>query len=191
MTRADFSCRTGKGNGPFSPTAPSDNTAPLDIEREPWLTILCRNAVASHQRNSAATTCFAGAANALPGPTALSPPNKLNADTIGLHFMNVDGKYPKLTTAAAMIFGHLATRNTIDLEPEQVANMWRGMISRLAPHKPAPAEVHHSTVQGFTIGVGVYRAHAGLVESLYPKGWIRPKTSTRKSARPLFALKAN
>ncbi|MCA9961480.1 MAG: NOL1/NOP2/sun family putative RNA methylase [Anaerolineales bacterium] len=164
-----------------SPTTPSDNTAPLDIEREPWLTILCeRYGFTPAQFSSYHLFRWSRKRLYLVQQHHL-PPNKLNADTIGLHFMNVDGKYPKLTTAAAMIFGHLATRNTIDLEPEQVANY-------VARHdfKISATQASHCTgtgyiilrYQGFTMGVGVYRAHAGLVESLYPKGWIRENIYT-------------
>ncbi|MCA9973114.1 MAG: methyltransferase domain-containing protein, partial [Anaerolineales bacterium] len=102
---------------------------------------------------------------------AVPPP-----DALGMHFMNVDGKYPKLTTAAAMRFGHLAARNWIDLTPPQAAAFFARQDFSLPAAQAAGCSGTGYVLlryRGYILGVGVYRARQGLLESLYPKGWRR------------------
>jgi NOL1/NOP2/fmu family ribosome biogenesis protein len=75
-----------------------------------------------------------------------------------------------------MQFGKAATRNIIDLEPEQVqAFMNRedfGITAVQSTHSTGTGYIilrYH----GFPLGIGVHRPAQGIVESLYPKGWAR------------------
>ncbi|MCA9932845.1 MAG: RNA methyltransferase [Ardenticatenaceae bacterium] len=97
-------------------------------------------------------------------------------DAVGMFFMHIDGKYPKWTTGAAQLFGRYATRQVVDLEPEQAqAYLARQDCGLLAQQTAVCNGTGYALVryQGIPLGVGVYRARQGLLESLFPKGWAR------------------
>ena len=97
-------------------------------------------------------------------------------DAVGMIFMRTEGKYPKLTTGAAMLVGHHAKRNFIDLEPSQVQDFMArrdfNIMPDQAPHCTGTGYVL-LRYQSVSLGIAVYRPHLNLVESLYPKGWAR------------------
>lgn len=104
------------------------------------------------------------------------PPQKPKPDAVGMLFMHTQGKYPKLTSAAAMQFGAWAEQNVIDLEPEQVgAFMNREDFGITAVQSTRTTGTGYVILRyhGFPLGVGVHRPAQGIVESLYPKGWAR------------------
>jgi len=150
---------------------------PPTEEREPWLTLL-------HDQFGIDPAALAELAIFREGRRGVyianrdqHPTVRPQPDAVGMLFMHTDGKYPKLTTGAAMQFGHLAQRNVLDLTHEQVrAYLARQEFGATAGqtaqcHGTGYVIVRH---QGFPLGIGVYRANRGIVESLYPKGWARP-----------------
>jgi NOL1/NOP2/fmu family ribosome biogenesis protein len=91
-------------------------------------------------------------------------------------FMRTDGKYPKLTTSAALQFGHLAVKNVINLEPEQVQAFMARQdfeIDVVQVQNVSGTGYVVLRYQEIVVGLGVYREHLNLVESLFPKGWAR------------------
>jgi NOL1/NOP2/fmu family ribosome biogenesis protein len=91
-------------------------------------------------------------------------------------FVKIRNRYPKVSTAGAMLLASAATRNIIDLEPDQLRNFI----------KRKPVSLSRDQVQGcagrgyvlvrhrsFAMGVGVFhpRAAGGSLESMFPKGW--------------------
>ncbi len=106
------------------------------------------------------------------------PPARPNPDACGMFFMRTDGRFPKLTTAAALFCGHWATQNFIPLTPEQIYPFLTRQDIRLTP-----AQTTHCTGQGYVIarfanhplGIGIYLPPANgqpaLLRSLFPKAW--------------------
>lgn len=97
-------------------------------------------------------------------------------DAVGMFFMHIDGKYPKLTTAAAQFFGKKATRHVVDLLPEQAAAYLARRDTPVASEQVLRCVGTGYVIvryQGLPLGIGVYRARQGLLESLFPKGWAR------------------
>ncbi len=101
-------------------------------------------------------------------------------DAVGMFFMHIDGKYPKLTTAAAQYFGKKATRHVVDLLPEQAAAYLARRDTPIASEQVLQGVGTGYVIvryQGLPLGVGVYRARQGLLESLFPKGWARSEVT--------------
>ncbi|MCB8988633.1 MAG: methyltransferase domain-containing protein [Ardenticatenaceae bacterium] len=150
--------------------------APPTEEREPWLALL-------HDHfgiDPAALADFAifreGRRGVYIANRDQRPTVRPKPDAVGMLFMHTDGKYPKLTTGAAMQFGHLAQQNVLDLSHEQVqAYLARREFEATAGQTAVCSGTGYVLVrhQGFPLGIGVYRANRGTVESLYPKGWAR------------------
>ena len=87
-------------------------------------------------------------------------------------------KYPKLSTAASLAFGQLATRNFIDLDREQV----HAYIDRHDFQVSVDQREHCSGIgyvlvkyRGYVLGVALFSPNeageGGLVHSMFPKGW--------------------
>lgn len=109
------------------------------------------------------------------------PPVAPRPDASGLLFMKTRLKYPKLSTAAAQVFGSAASHNYIDTDQAQIeAYVNRQSFPVSARQTQTCTGVGYVLVrhQGFTLGVGLYRpdqAGGGVVESMYPKGWSPTK----------------
>jgi 16S rRNA (cytosine1407-C5)-methyltransferase len=99
-------------------------------------------------------------------------------DAYGMHFMRVDGRYPKLTTGSATIFGAYATRNRIELTEDQVIDfIARRELSVLAD------QIQDCTGNGYVmlryqdawVGQGALYMDGvnGRVDSMFPKAWSR------------------
>ncbi|PID85291.1 MAG: RNA methyltransferase [Chloroflexi bacterium] len=145
-------------------------------EREPWLTILADRFGMDLAHFDDFVIFREGRRGVYIANRDQQPPQKPKPDAVGMLFMHTEGKYPKLTTAAAMQFGRFARDNVIDLQPEQV----QAFMARQDFHVDAAQVVDVSGTgyvilryRGYVVGLGVYRQHLGLVESLYPKGWAR------------------
>jgi len=106
------------------------------------------------------------------------PPRNPRPRTIGLPFLRIYGKIPKLSMAAALQFGHAATRNIIDAEAAQA----EAFLTR-RDFWARPEQLDRCTGKGYvlvryrehTLGVGFLfpEAEGGRVESLVPKAWAR------------------
>jgi NOL1/NOP2/sun family putative RNA methylase len=103
--------------------------------------------------------------------TADHRPPAIRKPSMGLSFIRVGNRYPKLTTAAAMLIGRSAVRNRLDLLPDQLKAY---LARRHFPLKSDQVDsisggyvlVHY---QGHPLGLGCWHADPGMVESLYPK----------------------
>lgn len=105
---------------------------------------------------------------------AHQPPAHPAPDATGLLLAKTAVKYPKLSTAAAMLLGHAATRNFIDVDAAQAgAYLNRQQFAVTAVQTAACQGQGYVLVrhQGFTLGVGVFFPPQGLVASLFPKAW--------------------
>lgn len=164
------------------PAEESDLSAPPRLrvteERQPWLSLVAQRfgidtAVFDHAR------IFRGGKrklylvnddhHALPG---------LAADAMGMAFMRISGRYPKMSTAASMIFGPHATRNVIEVSAAETA----AYLSRQT--FPITADRLHNCTGGYVLlhhrgvwlGQGVLYLDDegnGRVASQFPKGWSR------------------
>ncbi|MCP5095863.1 MAG: RNA methyltransferase [Chloroflexi bacterium] len=106
------------------------------------------------------------------------PIEKPVPDAYGMHFMRVDGRYPKLTTGSATIFGAHATRNRVELTEDQVIDF----IARR--ELPVQADqIQDCTGNGYVmlryqgawVGQGALYMDGvnGRIESMFPKAWSR------------------
>lgn len=106
------------------------------------------------------------------------PPSRPEPMSLGMPFIRTYLKYPKLTTAAAMTFGHAATRNVVPADEEQLT----AFLTR-RPFEASAAQTKSCTGRGYvlvrfkelTLGVGFYKpsARGGIVNSMMPKVWAR------------------
>jgi NOL1/NOP2/sun family putative RNA methylase len=111
---------------------------------------------------------------------AQQPPLQPPPDSVGMEFLKTRTRYPKLSTAAAMLLGPHARQNVIDLEPPQ---MW-AFVTRQTFSLSA-AQIAQCTgegyvlarYRGFVLGVGVMfpRPDGAVMQSMYPKGWSPTK----------------
>ncbi|MEM7332367.1 MAG: RsmB/NOP family class I SAM-dependent RNA methyltransferase [Chloroflexota bacterium] len=157
----------------FSPPRP----LAFDEEREPWLTIL-------EDRFGIPKTTFDEYAIYRVGKKKIYIVNreqmllvKPQADQVGMHFMRVEGKYPKLTTGAAMIFGPFAQRNVLTLTPEQAKAFY---LREEFPINDTQASQLNGNgyvmlrYQDAFIGQGTFYIDGQRIASLFPKAWSRP-----------------
>ena len=107
------------------------------------------------------------------------PPRRPQPDAVGTLFLHTKGHTPKITTAGALAFGRVATQNVIPLREEQLGPYLRRETLRLAPEQvgrcTGPGFVI-VTYRGVPVGTGLYRyrpAAPPMLESLFPKGWVR------------------
>ena len=113
-------------------------------------------------------------------PRDHAPPTRPEPHTIGMPFMRVKMKYPKLTTVAAMQFGPAATRNVVPANREQAD----AYLTR-EPFNPSPDQLDTCTGRGYVLiryqswilGVGFFDpddGEHGTVRSMFPKSRVRP-----------------
>lgn len=113
----------------------------------------------------------------------LAPPAYPPPGFAGIPFAKLSAWLPKPTTAAALLVGRLATRNTLEVDPEQAA----AYLSRRS-FAPRSDQLSRCDASGFVIlrrrglplGAGLLRStDAGLVvESAFPRAWV-PETERR------------
>jgi 16S rRNA C967 or C1407 C5-methylase (RsmB/RsmF family) len=111
-------------------------------------------------------------------PEDLRPPHHPEPMSIGMAFFRAQLRYPKLTTAGAMAFGHHARRNLVDLTSDQAADF----LQRL-PIRPDEAQRMQCTGPGYVLmrwagamlGVGLLKEgrEGPRIASLYPGAWAR------------------
>lgn len=108
------------------------------------------------------------------------PPAIRPIDASGLRLVRTDMRYPKLTTAGAMLAGSQATRNTVDVDRRQLAEyVLRREIRLRADQLARCTGTGYVLVrfEGAAMGVGLCRIDAdgreATLESFFPKGWSR------------------
>jgi NOL1/NOP2/sun family putative RNA methylase len=97
-------------------------------------------------------------------------------DAIGMMFMRTDGKFPKMTTAAGMLFGKHATKNIIEITKEQA-----GAFFTRQTFAVSDAQIENCTGTGYVVlclqntavGISVLHTKSQTIESSFPKGWVR------------------
>ena len=104
-------------------------------------------------------------------PLAAPPP-----DASGMLFMRTRVRYPKLTTAAALLLGHAAAQNYVDVDDRQFnAYIGRQEFAVSAEQSRDCTGVGYVLIRyrGYVVGVGVFypRENGGVIESMFPKGW--------------------
>lgn len=100
-----------------------------------------------------------------------TPPRKPVA-AMGLPLMHIGGRFFKLTTAGAMAFGGYATKNVIDVHPEQLTTYLsrQTMVPTLRQANQCTGNGHVLIrYNGNVFGIGFFRKDPPTVESLYPK----------------------
>lgn len=90
---------------------------------------------------------------------------------MGLPFIRVGNRYPKLTTAASMFLGAQVTRNWIDLESHQLTAYMARCDVAATPGQLEGVSGGYVMVgyQGFPLGLACLHTAAGKIESLYPR----------------------
>ena len=107
------------------------------------------------------------------------PPLQPEPQSTGMVFMRAkSSRFPKLTTAAAMLFGGRATRNTIDLDEEQLrAYVQRQDINLRTDQVRSCTGIGYVLVrhEGVEFGVALYlpdeQGEGDRAKSLFPKAW--------------------
>ncbi len=149
---------------------------PLPLEHEPWLTQLC----ARFGFNREVFDPYEIIRWSKRGVYVVNKdhfvPESPQPDAVGMLFMRTDGRFPKLTTAAGMLFGKHATQNNIEMRAEQADAYFARQ-----DFQPTPSQITQCTATGYVIlsyqnvpvGVGIYHSKSQTVESNFPKGWVR------------------
>ncbi|NPA91183.1 MAG: class I SAM-dependent methyltransferase [Chloroflexi bacterium] len=147
------------------------------VDPRPWLTFLReRYGIPPHRftnylfiRRSTKTLYLV--------PKDHRPPTTPSPDAVGLAFLHVKARPPKLTTAGALMFGRWATRHTIPLTAHQRDAYLARHTVTLAPEQTASCTRGGFvivTYRGFPLGMGIYRpGPPPRLESAFPKGWMR------------------
>ncbi len=114
------------------------------------------------------------------------PPSAPPPDAIGMVFMKTNIKFPKLSTAAALLLNNDVAKNFIALTDDQVENYHRRQEIQLSAGQsqactgPGYVLVRY---QGAALGVGVFYPTVGdngILNSLFPKGWSPTAKSSTK-----------
>ncbi|MCP4420136.1 MAG: RNA methyltransferase, partial [Chloroflexi bacterium] len=103
-------------------------------------------------------------------------PSKPPIESPGLFFMRVDGRYPKMTTPAALQFGKHATQNRIELTPAQTKAYLQRQTITLSNAQAANCSSTGYVIlchRSFPLGQGLFHSKSSQVESLFPKAWAR------------------
>lgn len=147
------------------------------VEREPWLSLI-------EERFGIPPAAFDDYWVVRPNNRSLhlvhrdhAPPERPAPDVIGMSFIRTRMRFPKMSTAAAMVFGPQATRNRIALTRPQAD----AFLSR-EPFSLLPEQVRCCTGTGYVLGavdevilgVGLFRPDddgGGVVRSMLPKAW--------------------
>lgn len=106
---------------------------------------------------------------------------------VGLPFLHINRRPPRLTTAAALRFGMGATRNTVQLRSEQIEPfLGSAPFPLLAVQHQHLDGAGHVIVrwQGQVLGLGFYRPRSQTVESELPKTWRRQRDAAQQSRGP-------
>lgn len=116
------------------------------------------------------------------------PPRRPAPQVIGMSFLRTRMRHPKLSTAAAMCFGHLATKNALALSDEQAdAFLRREPIALNARQRDVCGSTGYiiARIEEVVLGVGFVALQAGELRSMFPKAWkLEDDTSAFSSSTP-------
>ncbi|RMG11862.1 MAG: methyltransferase domain-containing protein [Deltaproteobacteria bacterium] len=93
--------------------------------------------------------------------------------SLGLPLCRAEMVHPKPTTAGAMWLGPHATRNVVDLRPEEVDRYLRRAPLALDTARTRPLDRGFVLVryQGWVLGAAFYPGEGAPLDSQYPKAW--------------------
>ena len=103
-------------------------------------------------------------------------PAKPKLDSPGLFFIRAGSRYPKMTTAAAMLLGQHATQNCIELTAGQAKSYLQRQTITVSDIQAANCTSTGYVIlyhRSFPLGQGLFHAKSSQVESLFPKAWSR------------------
>jgi NOL1/NOP2/sun family putative RNA methylase len=113
-------------------------------------------------------------------PADHRPPAVPRPESRGLYLLRTDPRYPKPTTEGVVAFGAWASRQVVDLEPEELATYLARRAVTLPPERVTRCpDAGYVIVRrlGHPLGIGVWLpgkdagpGAAGTLESQYPKG---------------------
>lgn len=105
-----------------------------------------------------------------------TPPDNLDIDATGLFFIKTAINYPKLSTAAAMLFGKQATKNKVELTKFQRDQYFQKEDFELEPTQIKQCSNTGYVIcfyAGYPVGVGLYfearEERPPILRSLFPK----------------------
>ena len=93
----------------------------------------------------------------------------------GLGLMRIKLRYPKLTTAAAMLWGPHARRHVVPLTEEQVIAFLRREPVTLTSDQLATCDTMGYVLcryEEWGVGIGFWDGRSNQIESLFPRGWL-------------------
>lgn len=103
-------------------------------------------------------------------------PKNIKVDATGLFFLKNKIKFPKLSTAAAMLLSHYVTKNYVELSPEQLTAYFSASSFVITGEQAQSLESVGYVIiryQGYGIGLGVYYPENDekppRVQSLFPR----------------------
>ena len=93
----------------------------------------------------------------------------------GIPASRMKGKFPKPSTSFIQLFGHLATRNTIDLEREDAIAYMEGKDLEFRPPQSTKSPNPETgyillKYKNAALGIGFYREKENKIECMLPKG---------------------
>ncbi len=111
--------------------------------------------------------------------TSMQPPRRPEPISMGLPFIRINMKYPKLTTGGTLFVGPLATKNVVELTEEQVNSYYsRAMYIPLTEEQTTRCTTMGYIIlsfQGIILGQGFYRPKSeeedANFDSFYPKAF--------------------
>jgi len=180
-----FAAVLEKDTGPSGPVAPAGALA--DVKAEDWRPYTAdrfgfpdetwkRYRVHRRTKRGVHVVSVDHASPAVPG-----------VQSTGILLVKGRIRYPKLTTAGALLIGSAAVRNVIDLAPEQVEAYHGRSEIALDPGQDADCTETGYVVlrhRGHALGTGLYEAARGTVQSLFPERWNPgPGCATRPQLR--------
>jgi len=101
------------------------------------------------------------------------PPVRPQAAAMGMFFYRTNSRPPKLSTSAALVLGHYATRNRVALEDAQLAGYLQRQTFALSETQMAAISPGYVLVyyRGYALGLGVFHPRSQSLESQFPKKW--------------------
>ena len=95
-------------------------------------------------------------------------------DSVGLPFLKTGHRYPKLSTAAALLLAGAAKRNVVELEPDQLEAYHEGRTFAINPVQTQSCTATGYVItryRGHGLGVALHDTDARTLRSLFAARW--------------------
>lgn len=108
---------------------------------------------------------------------ALCVPPRPEHYSVGIPFFYVNMRFPRLTTLAAVKFGHLATRNVFDAQGDEPARLLHRHEIRVDDARAASMTGHGYVLlrhRGLPIGLGFFHPEddGDWLRGMLPRSWV-------------------